>query len=97
MSFIFFTVPNFITKIKMHVFFAKSDDFFRLFDVFLVLLYSFPILKATAKIAKSILTLSKPECLNRLYCLLAFVCPKTDSGSTCTVYEVRGIRFHFFV
>ena len=44
-------------------------------------LYNFPMLKAIAKMAKSILMLSTPKCRNRSYCLLDFVCPKTASGS----------------
>ena len=60
---------------------AKSGDFFRFLGVFWDLLYIFPMLKAMAKKAKSILTLSNPKCLKRLYCLLALVCPKTAYGS----------------
>ena len=47
----------------------------------LVFLHIFPMLKARAKKAKSILTLSFPKCLNLLLALLYFVCPKTASGS----------------
>ena len=49
---------------------------------FLVVLYtSFLILKAIAKKAKSIVTLSSPTCRNLLYAMLCFICPKTASGS----------------
>ena len=41
----------------------------------------FLMLKAVAKKAKSMLTLSLPKCRNRLYCMSYFICPKTASGS----------------
>lgn len=34
-----------------------------------------------AKKAKSIVTLSFPKCLKRLYAISYFICPKTASGS----------------
>ena len=41
----------------------------------------FLILKAIAKKAKSIVTLSSPTCRNLLYAMLYFICPNTASGS----------------
>ena len=41
----------------------------------------FLMLKAMAKKAKSIVTLSSPTCRNLLYAMLCFICPKTASGS----------------
>ena len=43
--------------------------------------HNFFMLKAMAKKAKSIVTLSLVKCLNLLYCMLYFICPKTPSGS----------------
>ena len=41
----------------------------------------FLMLKAMAKKAKSIVTLSLPKCRKRRYAMLNFICPKTASGS----------------
>ena len=51
------------------------------FPVFLSFAHIFLILKAMAKKAKSIVTLSSPTCRNLLYAMLYFICPKTASGS----------------
>ena len=51
------------------------------FPAFLSLAHIFLILKAMAKKAKSIVTLSSPTCRNLLYAMLYFICPKTASGS----------------
>ena len=51
------------------------------FPVFLSFAHIFLILKAMAKKAKSIFTLSSPTCRNLLYAMLYFICPKTASGS----------------
>ena len=53
--------------------FWRKSRFFRFFDVFLALLYIFPMLNVITKMAKSVLTLSNPKCRKRLYCLFAFV------------------------
>ncbi len=51
------------------------------FPAFLSFAHIFLILKAMAKKAKSIFTLSSPTCRNLLYAMLYFICPKTASGS----------------
>ena len=51
------------------------------FPSFISLAHIFLILKAIAKKAKSIVTLSSPTCRNLLYAMLYFICPKTASGS----------------
>ena len=51
------------------------------FPVFLSFAHIFLILKAMAKKAKSIVTLSSPTCRNLLYAMLYFICPNTASGS----------------
>ena len=51
------------------------------FPAFSSLAHIFLILKAIAKKAKSIVTLSSPLCLNRRYAMLYFICPNTASGS----------------
>ena len=43
--------------------------------------HNFFMLKAMARKAKSMVTLSIPKCLNLLYYILYFICPKTASGS----------------
>lgn len=48
---------------------------------FISLAHIFLILKAIAKKAKSIVTLSSPTCRNLLYAMLYFICPNTASGS----------------
>ena len=48
---------------------------------FISLAHIFLILKAIAKKAKSIVTLSSPTCRNLLYVMLYFICPNTASGS----------------
>ena len=49
--------------------------------LFSKLAHNFFMLKAMARKAKSMVTLSLPKCLNLLYCMLYFICPKTASGS----------------
>lgn len=51
------------------------------FPAFSSLAHIFLILKAIAKKAKSIVTLSSPLCLNRRYTILYFICSVTASGS----------------
>ena len=51
------------------------------FPSFISLAHIFLILKAIAKKAKSIVTLSSPICRNLLYAMLYFICPNTASGS----------------
>ena len=51
------------------------------FPSFISLAHIFLILKAIAKKAKSIVTLSSPTCRNLLYAMLYFICPNTASGS----------------
>lgn len=51
------------------------------FPAFRSFAHIFLILKAMAKKAKSIVTLSSPTCQNLLYVMLYFICPKTASGS----------------
>ena len=51
------------------------------FPSFISLAHIFLILKAIAKKAKSIVTLSSPTCRNLLYAMLHFICPNTASGS----------------
>ena len=56
-----------VKSILIRLFFKSAHNFF--------------MLKAVAKKAKSIVTLSWVKCLNLLYCMLYFICPKTASGS----------------
>ena len=51
------------------------------FPAFSSLAHIFLILKAIAKKAKSIVTLSSPTCRKRRYAMLYFICPNTASGS----------------
>ena len=59
-----------------------KNGLFPPFDlIFAIFEHSFLILKTMAKKAKSIVTLSLPKCLKRLYCKFCFICPKSASGS----------------
>ena len=77
----FFGELKILQKHKKTGFLQKKDSFFWFSDVFLALLYIFPMLNAMAKMAKSILILSSPKWRKRLHSLFDFICPKTGSGS----------------
>ncbi len=49
----------------------------------------FFMLKAMAKKAKSMETLSLPKCRKRRYAMLNFICPNTASGSTHRLHLCR--------
>ena len=73
----------------IHVIWFCFGQFPPLMALFSIVEHIFFILKAMAKKAKSILTLSIPKCRNRLYAMLYFICPKTASANVPMEGEVK--------